>query len=217
MELTWTTTSLAAFETCPKRYYLTRVAKEVREPPSEASDWGNRVHTLLETAIVDGAPLPTELAHMVGIVDFLKSRPGELKAEFRLAVDASFQPADWDKAWCRGIVDVGVVGTTKAVLIDWKTGKRKPGSDQMALYAGMMFAHYPQLEQTDTAYAWIKELKVDRYLFTREQVPDIWQGFLPRVRRLELAYEKNAWPARPSGLCRKWCPVGRSRCEFCGT
>ena len=216
MALTWTTSSLDAFDTCPRRYYLVRVAKKVKEPPSEASEWGDRVHTILEKALLLGDPLPEYLAGMQGTIDFLRARPGELKAEFKLAVDASFQPADWNAAWCRCIIDVGVIGDAKAVLIDWKTGKRKP-SDQLALYAAHVFAHHPGIAQVDTAFAWLKEGKVDKALFTRQQIPEIWGKFLPRVRRLEIAYEKDAWPARPSGLCRKWCPVGKSLCEYCGT
>ena len=42
----------------------------------------------------------------------------------------------------------------------------------------------------------------------------IWQGFVPRVAKLESAYERDKWPAKTSGLCKAWCPV--LSCEFNG-
>jgi hypothetical protein len=51
-------------------------------------------------------------------------------------------------------------------------------------------------------------------VFQREDVPKIWQEFAPRVQRLELAHQENRWPKKPSGLCRKHCPV--RDCEFHG-
>jgi hypothetical protein len=53
-------------------------------------------------------------------------------------------------------------------------------------------------------------------MFTREQLPEIWNEFLPRLSRVAAAYEDDKWLPKPSGLCKNWCPVGQSLCEFCG-
>ena len=216
MNAAWTYSSLTQYETCPRRYYLTRVTKQITEPPTEATLWGSRVHEQLETALRDGTPLPKDTAHLQGVVDSVASKPGDHLIEFKLSVCQSFSPSPWDAAWCRGIVDYGVVGKSKGVFLDWKTGKRRPGSEQLALYAAMGFAYFPQLEQIQTGFVWVKEKKLDKQMFTRQQSGEIWQGFLPRVNRLERAYAKDSWPPKPSGLCRSWCPVGKALCEFCG-
>lgn len=141
----------------------------------------------------------------------LERLEGDKHCEQQMAVDKNFQPAPWKSAWTRGIADLLVVSKSEAVVMDYKTGKRKL-TEQLTLYAGYAFAHYPEVNTVTTGFVWLKDRKVDKETFTREDVPKIWNSFLPRVRKLELAYEKNAWPCRPSGLCRGWCPV--KQCEF---
>ena len=128
-----------------------------------------------------------------------------------MAVDKNFQPADWDNAWSRGIADLVIINGNKAAIFDHKTGKRKP-TEQLMLYAGYTFAMYPDVDYVTTGFVWLKDKKIDKQAFTRGQVSEIWLEFLPRVRKLELAYEKDNWPCRPSGLCHGWCPA--KTCEF---
>ena len=65
----------------------------------------------------------------------------------------------------------------------------------------------PEVEEVTTGFIWLKDKKVDKEVFKREQLHEIWQGFLPRVIKLESAYDRDSWPARPSGLCKGWCHV----------
>lgn len=214
----WSHSALSAFEECPLRYKLTRVSKVVKEPETEAIAWGKRVHTALEQRIRDSTPLPKLLANYEPLAAKVANSSGEILVEQRVAINAGFSPTEFfaKDVWCRGVLDVAVVGTTSAMILDWKTGKRRDGFDQLKLFAAFAFAHYPSIERVDTGFAWLKEDAIDRQSFTREQVGDIWSAFLPRVRRLEQAFEQDRWPAKPSGLCKKYCPVGRANCEFCG-
>lgn len=211
-------TALTGFETCPLRFYLTRVSKEVVEPQGEALVWGNTVHKALENRLRHGAQLPKTLEGYEPLVKKIEDKPGQLLVEEAIALDRNFQPVGWwDKtAWVRGKLDVGKLGSTKAAVFDWKTGTRKPDNDQLTLFAGLVFAVHPVVEQVTTGFIWLKDNKFDTKMFTREQVPEIWAEFLPRMQRLERAHETGKWPAKPSGLCRQWCPVGRARCEHCG-
>lgn len=214
----WSFSSLSAFETCPLRYKLTRVTKVVQEPQSEAMLWGNRVHKALEERVRDGTPLPATLAGYESISAKIAGSGGSVVVEQKLTVNENFQPTSWfaKDAWCRGIVDVGVIGSTSAVILDWKTGNRKVDLDQLKLFAGMAFAHYPEIKTVKTGFVWLKENTIDKEEFTREQIGEIWGEFLPRVARLNQAFETGRWQPKPSGLCRSWCPVGKSNCEFCG-
>jgi len=202
----WTYSRLESFETCPKKFYHLSVAKDYSDPPTEATKWGERVHKAMEDRITIGTPLPEGMQQWQSIADKIASLPGEKLAETKLAIDRGFQPTDWKSAWSRGIADLLVTYKNTAVVLDYKTGKRKP-SEQLALYAAYAFAYYPKLERVTTGFVWLKEKKIDKKDFTREEVPVIWQELLPKVRKLESAYERDAWPARPSGLCRGWCPV----------
>lgn len=211
----WSFSSLTAFETCPRRYYLTRVSREVIEPQTEHLVWGNEVHKALELR-QKGQALPGKLEHLEPVCSMLMRKHGKRIIEGKFAIDASFRPVGWrdSTTWCRAVVDTGVVGVKSAFLGDWKTGNRKPDSDQLKLSAAIGFAHYPYLERIHTAFIWLKEKKVDSEVFTHEQVGDIWSEFLPRVKRLEQAHKTNTWHPKPSGLCGKWCPVSKQHCEF---
>ena len=81
------------------------------------------------------------------------------------------------------------------------------------LFVGFGFIAYPQVKVIDTAFLWLPDKKVDRETFKREDAADIWGTFLPRVKRMEMAYNEgpDAHPKKPSGLCG-WCPV--KDCEF---
>lgn len=209
----WTYSQLDEFETCPRQFYRLRVLRDIPYVPNEAAMWGTRVHKALEQRVRDGKPLPDELRSLEGIASKLVALPGEKHCEVKLAIDKAFQPVKYKdpSAWSRGMGDLVVVHGRQAAAFDHKTGKRKP-SDQLILYALYLFAHYPQVDEVQTAFIWIKEKRIDKQTVTRSDIPDLWQRFLPRVRRLEVAREKNEWPARPSGLCRGWCPV--KDCEF---
>ena len=86
----------------------------------------------------------------------------------------------------------------------------------MRLTAAMTFAHKPYVKEIVNAFVWLKTGGITAERFTREDVPAIWQEFMPRVQRMEIALAENKFPARPSGLCREWCPVGKKLCEHCG-
>lgn len=214
----WSYSSLTKFETCPKQYYHTKVAKDVIDAPHDSALWGSTVHKYLEDRVKQGTPLPESVAGYERLAAPIADKPGEKLVEKQMAVTSAFQPTGWfDKdTWCRGIVDVGVLTGKRGLLLDWKTGKRKPDSTQLKLFAALAFAHYPDLEVVTTGFVWLKEGAVDRESYTREQVPVIWREFVPRVQRLERAYESGSFPPKPSGLCGKWCPVPKSKCEFSG-
>jgi hypothetical protein len=207
----WTFSQLEKFETCPKQFYHVRVAKDVIEPQTEATLWGSKVHTAMEDRIRDGTPLPEGMEQWEGFAKQICAMPGEKLAEEKMALDKSFQPAEWDNAWTRGIADMLIVHGNKAATLDYKTGKRKL-THQLMLYAAYTFAYYPEVETVTTGFVWLRDKKIDRETFTRADIPTIWGTFLPKVRKLEIAYEKDKWIARPSGLCNGWCPV--KSCEF---
>jgi hypothetical protein len=207
----WTFSQLEKFETCPKQFYHVRVAKDVIEPQTEATLWGSKVHTAMEDRIRDGTPLPEGMEQWEGFAKQICAMPGEKLAEEKMALDKSFQPAEWDNAWTRGIADMLIVHGNKAATLDYKTGKRKL-THQLMLYAAYTFAYYSEVETVTTGFVWLRDKKIDRETFTRADIPTIWGTFLPKVRKLEAAYEKDKWMARPSGLCNGWCPV--KSCEF---
>lgn len=54
----WSYSSIKLFEQCPKKYFHLKVAKDVTEPPTEATLYGGRFHRAAEDYIKEGIPLP---------------------------------------------------------------------------------------------------------------------------------------------------------------
>lgn len=207
----WTYSQLDTFETCPRKFYHTKVKKDVVEPPTVHTEWGTRVHTAFEEFMLNGTPLPEGMTQWQTLANKIAALPGQKLTEYKYALDRNFQPTDWKGSWTRGIADLVVIHKDKAVVMDYKTGKRKP-TEQLDLYATYIFAHHPEVSVVNTGFVWLKEKRFDWGKVPREQLPVVWQGFLPRVAKLESAYERDRWPAKTSGLCNGWCPV--TSCEF---
>lgn len=216
MKFAWSFSSLSDYLNCPLQYYKVRVSKEIPREETEAMRYGTITHKHLEDRLVEKAPLPEHLTFMERFVRKLETSDGEPFAEQKMAIDDKFEPVDWfdKKAWCRAIVDVGLRTGEAVWQGDYKTGKRKPGSDQLMLSAALRMHSDPEVEYVSTSYIWLKDRKMDSGgKYPRSELPNIWKHFLPRIARLEAAYEKNAWPAKPSGLC-PWCPVTKAHCKF---
>ncbi len=209
----WSWSSLQSFETCPKRHYLTKIIKMVTEPTTPALAEGRATHKALEDG-VNGKPVAPSYHKYLPIVAKLRAAKGQKHPEVKFAVTANFHRTGFfDRdAWCRGVIDLAVVGNKTGVMLDYKTGKVKIDSDQLKLFSAAGFGMYPFLERIKAGYVWLEHNRIDVQDYARSDVGGIWADFMPRVKRLEIAQEKSEWPAKPSGLCG-WCPVGPSRCE----
>lgn len=201
---TWTYSALDGYETCPRKYYHTRVRRDFSDV-HDANAWGVRAHKAFELRMRNGTPLPEGMTQWEGIATKLLALPGEKLFETKLSVDAGFASCHWGSAWSRGVVDMLVVNGREAAVLDYKTGKYRP-SEQLKLYAAYVFATYP-VDVVKTGYVWLKERRITKDEFARDAAPTIWREFLPRVNKLENAYKQDRWPAKPSGLCKGWCPV----------
>jgi CRISPR/Cas system-associated exonuclease Cas4 (RecB family) len=214
----WSYSSLQQYETCPRRYYFTRITKEVSEPQTESTVHGNEVHRALERAVAGTLPLADKYKGYAPIVDKLRASEGRKILEFKFALTKSLSPCDyWDPSvWVRGVLDVGILRPTEAIVLDYKTGKRKVDQDQLRLFSLAAFSLWPQISTVKTGYIWLQSNKLDVESFAREDAREIHLDFATRVVRMENSEKNNSWPARPSGLCREWCPVGKALCEHCG-
>ena len=214
----WSYSSLTAYETCPRRYKLTRISKVVREPQTEATMHGNEVHKALEMCVKESAPLPEKYKQYIPIVSSIRHSEGQKLTELKWAVNKYMRPTTFfsSDAWARGVFDVVILRPKSVTVLDYKTGKPKDDSDQLKLFAAAAFAHYPYANAVRTGYAWLAYDKLDTEKFDRAQSAAIWQEFLPRVAQLEKSVKQDSFPPRPSGLCKAWCPVSQQHCEYSG-
>lgn len=220
MSISWSYSALTSFETCARKHYETKIAKRFIEAETEQLRWGNRVHKEIEDYLNGVAELSPDLQYIRPLVDGLNTMEGTLLVEEKIALNDRMEPVSWhDKsAWVRGIVDMGKLDNSRALAIDWKTGKRKISSEQLQLMAAIILHTYPLLTKVVTGFAWIKHYPHDmpnvitKQTFKRSALPNIWQNFVPRVDKLKRAHDEDKWLPNPSGLCHGWCTV--ADCEF---
>lgn len=208
-KFTWSFSNLDLFETCPKKYYHLRVAKDVKDEGNAMSNYGQEAHKHFENRLVYGTPLPLDLRHHEKFLVKLCAAPGKGLGEQKLALTRDFEPTGFFDAdvWVRGIVDYTKHNAPSLVIVDHKFGKMKEGFAQLELMAAMLMACMPEIEKTSALYYWAKEKKITSIKFTRDDIPEIWGKFLPRVNRMETAWKTTEFPAKQNYLCKKYCPV----------
>jgi len=213
----WSFSSLDMFENCPKKYYHLRVVKDVEDKPYEHRQEGEDAHRALRNRLHRGSPLPTGLAKLEGICQKLIEAPGEFYLEHKVALDDNLNPVEWfsKQAWCRAIFDVAKVNGRKAIVLDWKMGKKHEESDQLELFAAVLMAWLPEVDEVTTGFVWATDGSLTTDKFTRkDSYALLWSNYHKRVARIEKAIETNVWQPKASGLCRKHCPV--SSCAYSG-
>lgn len=205
----WSYSALNQFETCPRQYHRLRVLKDIIEAPSPQMADGNRQHKMLELRIKDGKPLPSDMKGLETLCQRVERIPATIVTEQKIALTEELKPTTYfaKDVWLRGVLDLAAIKSPRAYIIDYKTGKRKPDSTQLMLFAGMAFAQYKAVSTVNTAFWWLKTKEVDKETFHRKDSHLIWQHFVPKVNHMRDSIAAGNFPARPSGLCRGWCPV----------
>ena len=111
MSITWSYSNLSLYQQCPKKYYHLRVAKDVKEAPSEALSFGNEIHKIAQEYIESGKPIPQKYVEVLQApLDRLKAMDGQKLCENKLGLTADLKPCGFfDKqVWWRGIADIKI-------------------------------------------------------------------------------------------------------------
>jgi PD-(D/E)XK nuclease superfamily len=126
----WSYSSITLFDQCPKKYFHLRVAKDTKEPESDAMMYGKDVHLAAENYIKDGTPIPEKYAYLKPMLEKLNTIDGEKLCEYKMGlkkengrlVACDFFAKD---VWYRGVADLIILNHDKqeARVIDYKTGK----------------------------------------------------------------------------------------------
>ena len=218
---TWSYSALNAFETCSLRYKLTRLTKEVHEPQTDATLWGKRVHKAMEHRVGNATPLPETMKQFEAVAEpvaAMRKTGANIQVEQKLALTVNFRPTTYfaPDVWLRVVADVVAEKGKNAVVLDWKTGKKKPDSAQLKLTAAALFSAKPYIQRITCSFLWLTDGTNTTERFEREDAGSIWAEFLPRVKRMETSIKEDRMPPNPSGLCRNYCPVGKRLCNHCG-
>lgn len=204
---------LSTFEQCPAQFDYLYVSKRVANQSNEHSEYGDRVHKVLEAkgkGTLDETTLSVEekntLERWGPIVDRITSQSGDKYFEHQMAVNRDLTPVGWfdSDVWIRSIADVLVVDGTTAYCLDYKTGKVKENPTQLQLFAAMVFWHFPQVETVKTSFIWLKFDEVTNAKYERRFLGALWSALAPRFTKVQDTIELGVFDTKPSGLC-PWC------------
>lgn len=206
---------LSTFENCPAKFDYLYVSKRVQDQSNEASEYGNRVHEVLEhygTGELDMTTLTIEghqtLEKWGAIVDKIKEQNGDKYYEYQMAVNRDLQPVDWfaKDTWIRSIADVLVVDGDTAYCLDYKTGKVRDNPTQLQLFAAMVMWHFPEVKTVKTSFIWLKFDEVTNSFYERRFLESLWTALEPRFDAVQDTIDLGVFDTKPSGLC-PWCPA----------
>lgn len=213
----WSWSSYTKYETCPRQYYETRVVNNYVDEPGVEAIWGVEVHKAAENLLLHDTPLPDRMKvyadPIYKVKDFVNRFAEEYSAELELGVKKDLSPSAFDDPDCyaRCIIDVVAVRGGVGLNLDYKTGKVKD-SKQLQMSSAIMFANFPTVETIHAGFVWLAHDITTRKTYHRKD--DNWAAFQPTLNNMKWSYDNNSWPARPSGLCKGYCPV--KTCEHWG-
>jgi hypothetical protein len=213
----WSYSALNKFLNCPMQYYEVSVTKRFADDTTEENLWGARVHDEIDKLIclgrydMAGAKdlTPAMQQHVARVLEPM-TQYGLLMSELKIGLNRRLQPCDWfdnKNIWLRAILDILHVHNEVATVCDWKTGKVRADMKQMKLFALVTFWTRPDIEVVNTRLEWLKYNDCTEVDFDRDDVPMLEASFTGDITRFRQAFVEERFPAKPSGLCKKYCPV----------
>lgn len=186
----------------------------------DAAQYGDMIHKRIESFInahirfYPDVPESIQL-YVQQVLDELP-KDGHIVAEVKGAITKELEPCDWfDKnVWLRCILDVLHTKGQEAWIIDWKTGKVRPNSKQLKLFALFVMTTRPNINVCHTSFEWLAHSCSTKEVYTRDDLDDLWSEFVPDLKLYVQAFKTDTWPKKPSGLCKQYCNV--MDCEYNG-
>ena len=212
---TWSYSRLKNYETCPKRHYHYDIAKDVSDATKQNTE-GQDAHKAFELRLKRGVALPLPYAHHEPILAKLAGMGGITYPEQKLALTDKFKPTAFfaKNVWFRTVMDFCNINGTQAIVLDYKMGKPTSDMTQLQLMSATVMHYQPEIVKVKAGLLFLNHGIAERAEFQRGNLPQIWGGVLPRVRKLETAMRDQEYPPKPNGLCVRYCHV--VSCPFHG-
>lgn len=197
---------------CERQAYERFIAKSVKVDQTEDMEVGTRVHKYIEDHINGVDPLPAWLKHLIPVIESLKQHGrGATRTELKMGVTKDLAACDFfaGDVYLRGGIDLLLATDDRALIIDWKTGKKRDKELQLLIYALFIFAVLPMIQQITCMNYFVAENNAPMgqpFTWRRSQVSEMWREVLPLIHEIEAAIASGRFAEKPSGLC-SYCPV----------
>jgi hypothetical protein len=203
------------FEQCGTKYDVVNVSQLYKDNQKHTKAYaGQDEHKELE--LYCKGQLAAEDVKLIKdylpIADRIIALPGEHYYEERVAIDKQLNMTDWFRGkdiWLRIAIDVLVINGNQAVVIDWKTGKKRDELEfQMELYAFSVFVQYPQIDSVRSILYYLKEspapVKVERR-YSRDDYQRIYDKIFSKTDEIYESIASKSFRSNPTFLCN-YCP-----------
>ena len=209
--ITWSYSSLALYQQCPKKYYHLKVAKDIKEPLGEAIVFGNEIHKIAEEYVGKGRPIPEKYNHIEPALRSLKDMPGEKLCENKLGLTAELEPCGFfdRNVWWRGVADLIILQGDTALTVDYKTGKSSKYAElkQLEIVSLAIFKHFPEVKKVKAGLMFLFADDFIKTAYLADSQEELWGSWISDVGQLKASVENDMWNPKPNFTCRGWCPV----------
>jgi hypothetical protein len=205
------------FSLCPYAYEREKLIKDVPYTETEATSWGTRCHDYLERFVKGEEVNFSELMFddLVPTLTYLRDFPADYKqAETEFAFNTSGQVCEFNSpdAMFGGYIDFEAVRGDQGWVCDYKSGKRHSKFEQVELYALSLWLRFPQVNQINVMYMWLKDrtpstLLTCKTLYRATDMQRIWQYRVDQYERIKAAHITGTFQAKP-GKGRATFPCG---------
>lgn len=199
---------IKTYEGCPAAFKFSRIDK-LPSPSGPAAERGSMLHGQIEEVLKGGLPfLHDDIAHLLPQLNELKAFGAKPEHEF--AINREWQPVKFkaDDVMLRGIIDVWVKNGSRAIISDWKSGKKRDYSDQVKVYATVQFATEPDVEEIQPVIDFIDLKKSETYpIIRRDDFPKMKAELQGRIDAIE---SDKIFAPNPSQGCR-WCAYAKDK------
>ncbi len=209
----WSFSSIKAYEQCPKKYFHLKVARDFKEPETDAILYGKLFHKAAELYVKGEAPLPPEFNYVKSTLDNLIRMDGEKLCEYEMGLTKDLNPCGFKDpdVWWRGVADLVIINkeAQEARVVDYKTGKSAKYADsgQLELMALAVFKHFPEIRKVKAGLLFVVCNEFIKSNYMVDDQDKMWQKWTKDYERMRGSYTNDVWNPRPSGLCRKHCIV----------
>ena len=209
----WSFSKAKAFEQCPKQFYHEKILKQYPVKETDAMRYGTEFHKACEDYIESEVPLPKKFDFIQQTLDALNEKRGVKLCEQKLGLPADLAPCGFfdKRVWFRGIADLVIIDVLTGVawVIDYKTGRSSKYADkgQLELMALIIFKHYPQVTRVKAGLLFVIAKGLIKAEYEIDSESNLWEKWLGIYGKMQKAFESDVWNPRPSGLCKRHCPV----------
>ena len=217
------------FQTCPYAYEREKLIKDVPYTETEATSWGTRCHDYLERFVKGEEVNLSELMmdDLTPVMQYMRDFPADYKnAETEWAFNRRGEMCDFNDpdAMFGGYTDFEAVTRDKGWVCDYKSGKRHTKFEQVELYALTLWLRYPQVNQINVMYMWLKDRTPDTLVSTKTlyrgtDLERIWNYRVAQYEQIKGAHLTGDFKAKPGKGRAKfpcgWCAANKGgACDY---